>query len=74
MTGLYPIIRRPRRSLIPLDEPAPPVPPQAVELPPVVPLVSTCAPVMASGPAPAPASPESKPARKRTDEAKRKES
>ena len=36
MTGLYPIIRRPRRSLIPLDEPAPPVPPQAVEPPPVM--------------------------------------
>ena len=74
MTGLYPIIRRPRRSLIPLDEPAPPVPPQAVEPPPVVPLVSTCEPVMASEPSPVPASPEAKPSRKRTDETKRKES
>ena len=74
MTGLYPIIRRPRRSLIPLDEPAPPVPPQAVKPPPVVPLVSTCAPVMASEPSPAPAPQAVKPSRKRKDETKPQES
>ena len=69
MNGLYPIIRRERRPLLPPDEPA-----AVVESVPLVPPVSTPAPVMASEPSPVSASPAAKPPRKRQDETKPKAS
>jgi hypothetical protein len=62
MNGLFPIIRRARRSLLPPDDAALVVPLSVVESPPFAPLVES----VASAPAEVPAAPVPEPTRKKS--------